>query len=152
MKKNYKYQLQSKVLNKTINKITKKGKKMKSEKMVKDLFIKIQNEFPNEYPISIYHSAIKNISPNFKIKIRKRGKQSVEVPFMITNKKQREHVGISWFIDLGKKNKNDLFSNTLLNEIKNALNNQGTLKNNQMVIHEKALEKKRLFYSFNKYK
>ena len=129
------------LIQKLVNNFNKKGKKIKSQKFVKNIFLKIKLCF-NKNPIILFAIALKKLKPFIEtIKVRKSGK-NYEVPVPLKKKRQL-FIVLKWFISFIKSQKSynskEQF-NKFSKEICNLVLNKGLLLNHKKSIMKKCFE------------
>lgn len=110
---------------KFINYIMVDGKKSVAEKLVYDVFNKMEKQ--GLEPIKTFHLAIGNVSPTFEVKPRRLGGASYLVPIEV-RRERKLYLAINWIIDAAKTRPNKeyhSFSDKLMAELLDASKNVG---------------------------
>ncbi|XAO72569.1 MAG: 30S ribosomal protein S7 [Candidatus Vidania fulgoroideorum] len=123
------------LISKFINLATKKGKKIKSKKMIYKSLNLIKKNY-NLNPIKIFSKAIELSSPTIEIKKKKIGGSYYKIPIKI-NKKRSNYIAMKWIIknSLIRKEKNNyigIFKEIIdtYNEISNTIKDRDKLYKN----------------------
>lgn len=101
------------------------GKKKVAEKIVYDVFSRIQKEEGD--PLKILHQAVQNVSPNFEVKPRRLGGASYLVPIEV-RKGRKLFLALNWIIRAAQSRSNKeykTFQEKLYTELTEAAQNQG---------------------------
>ncbi|WGH25384.1 MAG: 30S ribosomal protein S7 [Candidatus Shikimatogenerans bostrichidophilus] len=122
-----------------INHIMKKGKKNIAYKIFYKTLDIINDKFKlkNIKPLNILKIAIKNASPEVKIKTRKIGGSTYSIPVKI-NENQKKYLSIKWLIVNAKNRKEKNMSEKLANEIISTYNGISNTIKNKHEIHKRA--------------
>jgi len=136
------------VVAKFINYIMKRGKKSIAQKIVYDAFA-IVGEKTNEDPMSVYETALKNVSPLLEVKSRRVGGANYQVPIQVRGDR-KQALAFRWLIAAAKAKKGKAMREKLSEEIMAAAQNEGSaIKKKQDV--QRMAEANRAFAHFARF-
>lgn len=107
-----------------INRIIKRGKKSLAQKIVYTAFDLIKQK-TNQEPLDIFKKAIKNVSPLVKVKARRIGGSTYQVPVEV-NQFEGESLASRWIIHTTRNRPGKSMSEKLASELMDAANGQGS--------------------------
>lgn len=138
----------SRLVTRLINRVMKSGKKSIAQKLIYLAFDEIEKQL-NKNPLTIFETAIMNISPKMEVRPRRVGGASYQIPVEVRGDR-REALAIRWLIAAATKRSNKeykTFSKKLVSEIIDAFNNTGgAIKKREDVI--RMAEANRAFAHF----
>ena len=127
---------QSVNVEKFINKIMKRGKKSTAEKVIYGAF-DIMNQQGSKDPVTDMEQAFKNVTPQLKVKSRRVGGATYQVPVEVP-----ANVGIAlalrWLIDAARSRSGKSMSEKLAAELSDAAKNQGSAVKKREDTHKMA--------------
>jgi small subunit ribosomal protein S7 len=112
----------SKLVSQLINHLLMGGKKSLSEKIVYGAFEKIAKKADD--PIAVYRKAINNVRPLLKVKSRRVGGATYQVPIEVPPK-QGTTLALRWVIDFARARKGKTMSEKLAAELTEAASGGG---------------------------
>jgi small subunit ribosomal protein S7 len=115
----------SRVLTKLINKIMLDGKKTIAQSLVYKAMAEIEKSGKN--PMTVFDTAMANISPKMEVRPRRVGGASYQVPVEVRGDR-KESLAIRWLVDAARKRGNGqykTFAAKLAAEIQDAANGAG---------------------------
>ena len=123
-------------LQRFINRIMQKGKKSIAQKIVYSAldFVK---EKTNQDPLTVFKKAIKNVSPVVKVKARRIGGSTYQVPIEV-GQFEGESLGSRWLILSARKRSGKSMTEKLAAEFMDAANGQGTAVKKREDTHKMA--------------
>ena len=119
-----------------INRILQKGKKATAQRIVYGAF-DIIKERTNQDPVTIFKKAIKNVSPLVKVKARRIGGSTYQVPIEV-GPFEGESLGSRWLITAARKRSGKSMLEKLATEILDASNGQGIAVKKREDTHKMA--------------
>ena len=119
-----------------INRMMKKGKKSTAQRIVYDAFDLIQ-EKTNQDPQMIFKKALKNVTPVVKVKARRIGGSTYQVPVEV-GQFQGESLGSRWLLVAAKNRSGKSMMEKLAAEMIDASNSQGTAVKKREDTHKMA--------------
>lgn len=137
--------LDSKLINRLINQILKKGNKNKSYLIINQIFKYIKSK-NNINPILFITVALNNVKPFIEVKSYKKRNVSLRVPSKITPYRQ-ETLAIKWIIQGALARKNKKFAINLAEELIDAYSYKGNAIKSKLEMHKLALLHKRFIFS-----
>ena len=126
----------STILQRFINRIIQKGKKSIAQRIVYDAMDIIKQK-TNQDPIEVFKKAIKNVSPLVKVKARRIGGSTYQVPIEVSQF-EGESLGTRWVIHAARKRPGRSMKEKLSQELMDAANNQGTAYKKREDTHKMA--------------
>ena len=112
------------VVEKFINRMMLRGKKMVARKILYDAMDTMQKKV-NEEPLAIYLKALENVKPMVEVKSRRVGGSTYQVPVEIHDKR-REALAMRWIIQAARARSGSSMANSLSSELLDAFNTTGT--------------------------
>ncbi len=150
-KKNYKLQTinpdsvyNSVLVAKFINHIMERGKKDVARKIVYNAFDMIK-EKTKEEPLSVFETAILNVSPTMEVRSKRVGGATYQVPMKV-NKKRSTSLAMRWIVNTTKSKKGKPMYVKLCDEIISAKNNEGDAIKKKETVHKMAKANKAFSY------
>ena len=119
-----------------INRILQKGKKATAQRIVYGAFDFIK-ERTNQDPVTVFKKAIKNVSPLVKVKARRIGGSTYQVPIEV-GQFEGESLGSRWLIMAARNRTGKSMLEKLAAEILDASNGQGTAVKKREDTHKMA--------------
>ena len=113
----------SKVVTKLVNQIMLDGKKGIAQGIVYDAFNKMQ-EKTGQDAMEVFNQAMANVMPVLEVKARRVGGSNYQVPIEI-RPERRQTLAIRWIVINARKRSERELSDTLANELLDAMNNTG---------------------------
>jgi len=127
---------QSITVTKLLNRIMKRGKKSTAEGVVYGAF-EIMSQQGSKDPVTDMETAIKNVTPQLKVKSRRVGGATYQVPIEVP-----ADVGLSlairWLIDSSKSRNGKSMAEKLAAELSDAVKGQGTAVKKREDTHKMA--------------
>ena len=128
------------LVNLMISKILKSGKKTVAQKIIYEAFDIIKIKTATE-PLKIFENAVKNVSPTVKIKSKRVGGSTYQVPLEI--KKFRQiNLGLCWIIQCARTSSGKNIAIKLANEIIDASKGNGNAIRRKEETHRMARSNK----------
>ena len=137
----------NKLLARVINKVMRDGKKTVAEKVVYGALDLVKKK--NLDPLTIFTTAVQNISPKVEVRPKRVGGASYQVPVEVRGER-RISLSIRWLIAAAKNRPNKqyhTFSEKLAAELMDAYNNTGEAIRKRELTHRNA-EANRAFSHF----
>lgn len=119
-----------------INRIMEKGKKSTAQRIVYGAF-DVVKEKTNQDPSTVFKKAIKNVSPLVKVKARRIGGSTYQVPIEV-GQFEGESLGSRWLIMAARSRSGRTMVDKLSAEILDAANGQGTAVKKREDTHKMA--------------
>ena len=119
-----------------INRIMRKGKKSTAQRIIYDAF-DIVKQKTNQEPTEIFKKALKNATPLVKVKARRIGGSTYQVPIEV-GQFEGESLGSRWLINAAKNRPGKSMREKLAQELLDAANNQGTAVKKREDTHKMA--------------
>ena len=119
-----------------INRLMQRGKKSTAQKVVYEAFDLIKEKTKQE-PLDIFKKAIKNVTPLVKVKARRIGGSTYQVPVEV-GQFEGESLGARWVIYTTRKRPGKSMREKLANELMDAAANQGTSVKKKEDTHKMA--------------
>ena len=113
----------STIVNRFINRLMRRGKKSLAKRIVYDALDNIKTK-TNQDPLEIFKKALKNVSPLVKIKARRIGGSTYQVPIEVAQF-EGESLGSRWMVMFAENRNGKSMSEKLSMEILDAANGQG---------------------------
>ena len=123
-------------LQRFINRMMKKGKKSTAQRIVYGAFDLVQ-EKTNQDPQLVFKKALKNVTPLVKVKARRIGGSTYQVPVEV-GQFQGESLGSRWLIVAAKNRSGKSMMEKLAAEMIDASNSQGTAVKKREDTHKMA--------------
>jgi small subunit ribosomal protein S7 len=125
------------------------GKKSTAERVIYDALDIIAEKHPDEPVLDIFKKAIKNASPIVKVKARRIGGSTYQVP-MEVSPSVSEAISHRWIINATRKRSGKSFAQKLASELMDAASNQGAAIRKKEETHRMA-EANKAFAHYGKY-
>jgi len=119
-----------------VNRILKNGKKRLAKRIVYKAF-EFMEFRTNQNPILILEKAIRNISPRVKLKAKRVGGATYQVPTLL-NKFRATNIAIRWVVEYSKKRSGKGMSLKLANELLEAAKGLGNAIKKKEETHKMA--------------
>ncbi|OGI18867.1 MAG: 30S ribosomal protein S7 [Candidatus Melainabacteria bacterium RIFCSPHIGHO2_02_FULL_34_12] len=119
-----------------INRVMRNGKKSTAQRIVYSSFDLVKEKTKQE-PIEIFKKAIRNVTPLVKVKARRIGGSTYQVPIEV-GQFEGESLGSRWLINAAKSRSGKSFSEKLASELSDAFNGQGTAVKKKEDTHKMA--------------
>ncbi|MBI2996023.1 MAG: 30S ribosomal protein S7 [Candidatus Melainabacteria bacterium] len=119
-----------------INRIMQRGKKSIAQKIVYNSLDLIKQKSDQE-PVETFKKAIKNVTPLVKVKARRIGGSTYQVPIEV-GQFEGESLGSRWLITAARKRPGKSMMEKLTNELIDAANGQGTAVKKREDTHKMA--------------
>jgi ribosomal protein S7 len=134
------------IFKKIITKVLKGGEKNKRRILLLNVFKQLKNNsgLSDRNIVQLYFKILNNILVRFKIKVRKKGKVSEEIPVPIISTDQMYSMTIHLLIGILRNQKGRSFDNLLSSEILDILKNQGLCKK-RIILLNKVIIKNRKY-------
>ena len=124
------------ILSKFMNNLMLDGKKSVAESIVYGAFEKIEEKLRQE-PLTVFHSALENVSPSVEVRSRRVGGATYQVPVEVRSER-RQALAIRWLITAaGARNENTMIER-LSGELMDAASNRGTAVKKREDTHRMA--------------
>lgn len=132
-----------------INRMMMKGKKSTAEKLFYSSLEVIASKVQDKEAIDVFKDAVKNSQPVVKVKARRIGGSTYQVP-MEVGPRISEAMSHRWIINAARKRAGKTFAEKLAAELMDAANNQGTAVRKKEETHRMA-EANKAFAHYGKY-
>ena len=119
-----------------INRLMQRGKKSTAQRIVYSAFDLIKQK-TNQEPLEIFKKAVKNVTPLVKVKARRIGGSTYQVPVEVGNF-EGESLGSRWLIHTTRKRPGKSMSEKLAAELMDAAQGQGTAVKKREDTHKMA--------------
>ena len=119
-----------------INRITKAGKKSTAQRIVYGAFDLVK-EKTNQDPVTLFKKAIKNVTPLVKVKARRIGGSTYQVPIEV-GQFEGESLGSRWLILSARNRNGKSMIEKLAAEFMDAANSQGSAVKKREDTHKMA--------------
>ncbi len=119
-----------------INRIMQRGKKSIAQRIVYGAF-DIVKQRSNQEPADVFKKAIKNVTPLVKVKARRIGGSTYQVPIEV-GQFEGESLGSRWLINAARSRSGKTMSDKLASEIMDASSGQGTSYKKKEDTHKMA--------------
>ena len=124
------------IVSKFMNNLMVDGKKSVAESIVYGAFDRIEERSKQE-PLSVFHSALENVSPAIEVRSRRVGGATYQVPVEVRTER-REALAIRWLIIAARKRNENTMEERLAAELSDAVNNRGTAVKKREDTHKMA--------------
>ncbi|MDR3570927.1 MAG: 30S ribosomal protein S7 [Candidatus Pacebacteria bacterium] len=119
---------------KLINYVMERGKKDTARKIV----YKVMEELKKDGdPVTLLEQALENASPTVEVRSRRVGGANYQVPREV-NPQRRLALGMRWIVEAAEGTKGKPMNESLLNELKNAIKNEGVAVQKKETTHRMA--------------
>ena len=112
------------ILAKFMNSLMYEGKKSVAEGIIYGAFDTIQVKTKQE-PLSVFHEALRNVSPALEVRSRRVGGATYQVPVEVRTDRSRA-LAIRWIITAARGRNEPTMEGRLSGELMDAANNRGT--------------------------
>lgn len=141
-------QYKSVLVQKTINRVMKDGKKLQAEtlvyKAIEQAAVKSKKE-----PVEVLEEAVKNVSPTVMVKSKRIGGANYQVPMEVKGDR-KVHFALMWILESARAKQGKSFDKRLSTEILAAANNEGDAIKKKQDAHQMA-EANKAFAHFARY-
>lgn len=120
-----------------INRMMLSGKKALAERLFYDALDMLQGKVEGKEPIDIFKTAVKNAMPIVKVKARRIGGATYQVPVEV-DPRVSEAFSHRWLIGAARKRSGKTFATKLMNELLDAYNNKGKAVETKEATHKMA--------------
>ncbi|CAM9097133.1 unnamed protein product [Discosporangium mesarthrocarpum] len=128
------------LVNLMISKILKSGKKTIAQKIIYESFNIIEQK-TDEKPLKIFEKAVKNVSPSVKIKAKRVGGSTYQVPIEV-KRFRGINLALSWILKFARNRSGKTISIKLANEILDASKGSGNAVRKKEETHRMAQSNK----------
>lgn len=139
---------QDPTLSKLINKVMQRGKKETAITIVYTAMERLAKERNTEVPV-LLHDIIEKASPILEVRSRRVGGANYQVP-MEVRPNRKVILVMRWLLEAARKTKGQDMASKLYNEMKNILDDTGTVMKKREDLHKMA-EANRAFAHFARY-
>lgn len=133
---------------KLINYVMRRGKKLAAQKIVYKAFDLIK-EKTSEEPVTVFETAIKNVSPQMEVKSRRVGGANYQVPIPVRTER-RLFLAFNWMLDAARIKKGRPMHEKLAAELMAASKNEGDAVKKRNDV-QKMADANRAFAHFGRY-
>lgn len=119
------------------NRIMLDGKKSTAQRIIYAALENLKDKVENKEPIDIFKQAIKNAMPVVRVKARRIGGATYQVP-MEVDPRVSEALGHRWLISAARKRAGRTMVDKLTNELLDAYNNKGKAVETKEATHKMA--------------
>lgn len=126
----------SRLVNMTIHRIMKSGKKSLAARIVYDAFDTIKERTGNE-PLEVFEKAIRNLTPLVEVKARRVGGATYQVP-MEVRPARGTTLALRWLVHFSRQRNGRTMAGKLANEILDASNETGSAMRKREETHRMA--------------
>ncbi len=120
-----------------INRMMLHGKKLLATKLFYTALDKLEGKVEDKEPVDIFRQAVKNAQPIVKVKARRIGGATYQVPVEV-DPRVSEALGHRWLISAARKRPGRTFADKLMNELLDAYNNKGRAVETKESTHKMA--------------
>jgi len=124
------------VIAKFINNIMHQGKKSVAESIVYGAF-DIITEKTGQDPVSVFSKAMNNVRPNLKVKSRRVGGSTYQVPLEV-RPEEKDALAMRWIIGYSRNRKGKTMKERLAGEFMDAARNEGSSVKKKEETHKMA--------------
>ncbi|MDF1779544.1 MAG: 30S ribosomal protein S7 [Rhizobiaceae bacterium] len=124
------------VITKFMNAIMLDGKKSVAERIVYGAFDIVEGKTKQE-PVTTFHSALENISPQVEVRSRRVGGATYQVPVDV-RPERRQALAIRWLINAARSRNETTMIERLSGELMDAANNRGNAVKKREDTHKMA--------------
>ncbi len=135
----------SEKVEKLVNYIMERGKKTVARKVVYNAFKKIEDQ-TKQAPLTVFETALKNVSPQMEVRSRRIGGANYQVPHEVRPERQQS-LSFRWIIGAAQSRSGKPMSDRLAEEIILANKNEGEAIKKKENVHKMA-ESNRAFAHF----
>lgn len=119
-----------------INRVMQRGKKPLAQRLVYNALDLVKQK-ANQDPIEVFKKAIKNVTPLVKVKARRIGGSTYQVPIEV-GQFEGESLGSRWIIHAARERTGKTMSEKLASELFDASNGQGSSYRKREETHKMA--------------
>ena len=119
-----------------INRLMEMGKKSIAQRIVYDA-LDIVKQKTNQEPLDVFKKAVKNVTPLVKVKARRIGGSTYQVPVEVGSF-EGESIGTRWIVHIARKRPGRSMREKLASELMDAANGQGTAVKKREDTHKMA--------------
>jgi small subunit ribosomal protein S7 len=127
----------SKQVHSFINRMMTRGKKSLAESLFYRAVDMLAGKVENKEPIDIFKAAVKNAMPVVKVKAKRIGGATYQVPSEV-DPRSSEAFAHRWIIEAARKRSGKTFSDKLFNELLDAYHNKGRAVETKEATHKMA--------------
>jgi len=127
----------SKILQKFINMVMLDGKKSIAQRIVYNALELLAKKAKIENPLEAFEEALENAKPSLEVKSRRIGGATYQVPIEIAPER-RTALAMRWIINNSRSKSGKSMEDSLLIELNDCLNNQGTTIKKKEDMHRMA--------------
>ena len=120
-----------------INRMMYSGEKSLAERIFYEALDRLQGKVENKEPIDIFKTAVRNAMPIVKVKARRIGGATYQVPVEV-DPRVSEALSHRWLIGAARKRSGKTFADKLMNELLDAYNNKGKAVETKESTHKMA--------------
>ena len=120
-----------------INRMMLDGKKAIAERLFYDAVERLQGKVEGKEPVEVFKQAVKNAMPVVKVKARRIGGATYQVPVEV-EPRVSEALAHRWLIGSARKRSGRTFVDKLTNELLDACNNKGKAVETKEATHKMA--------------
>lgn len=120
-----------------INRMMLDGKKAIAERLFYNAVEKLQGKVEGKEPVEVFKQAVKNAMPIVKVKARRIGGATYQVPVEV-EPRVSEALAHRWLIGAARKRSGRSFEDKLMNELLDAYNNKGKAVETKEATHKMA--------------
>ena len=124
------------ILAKFMNSLMYEGKKSVAEGILYGAFDTIQQKTKQD-PLSVFHEALRNVSPALEVRSRRVGGATYQVPVEVRTSR-RQALGIRWIIAAARERNERTMTERLSSELLDASNNRGNAVKKREDTHKMA--------------
>ncbi len=121
---------------KLINRVMERGKKMTARKLVYTAFDIVQ-EKSKKNALEVYETALRNAGPSLEVKPRRVGGATLQVPVEVSSER-RQTLAMRWLIAYSRARSGKSFAEKLASEILDTAANQGSTIKKKEETHKMA--------------
>ncbi len=121
---------------KLINRVMERGKKMTARRLVYDAFDIVQ-EKSKKNALEVYETALRNAGPSLEVKPRRVGGATLQVPVEVSSDR-RQTLAMRWLIAFSRARSGKTFAEKLASEILDTAANQGSTIKKKEETHKMA--------------
>jgi small subunit ribosomal protein S7 len=124
------------IVSKFMNNLMVDGKKSVAESIVYGAFDRIEERSKQE-PLSVFHSALENVSPAIEVRSRRVGGATYQVPVEV-RAERRQALAIRWLINAARARNENTMVDRLSGELMDAASNRGSAVKKREDTHRMA--------------
>jgi small subunit ribosomal protein S7 len=127
----------SKILQKFINMVMLDGKKSIAQRIIYNALEQLAKKAKIENPLEAFEEALENAKPSLEVKSRRIGGATYQVPIEIAPER-RTALAMRWIINNSRSKSGKSMEDSLVIELNDCLNNQGTTIKKKEDMHRMA--------------